>query len=67
MQPIIKEYFDYQFDFIKSHSDSYIGHFMLDQMKMELDFEQVKKFEADFTNESAFFLEKHDYQYGLSR
>lgn len=25
-------------------------------MKMELDFEQVKKFEADFTNESAFFL-----------
>ena len=51
----------------KIHSDSYIGHFMLDQMKMELDFEQVKKFEAGFTNESAFFLEKHDYQYGLSR
>jgi hypothetical protein len=40
---------------------------MLDQMKMELDFEQVKKFEAGFTNESAFFLEKHDCQYGLSR
>ena len=50
----------------KSHSDSYIGHFMLDQMKMELDFEQVKKFEAGFTNESAFFLEKHDYRCGLS-
>ena len=32
---------------------------MLDQMKMELDFKQVKKFEAGFTNESAFFLEKH--------
>ena len=43
----------------KIHSDSYIGHFMLDQMKMELDFEQVKKFEAGFTNESAFFLEKN--------
>ena len=40
---------------------------MLDQVKMELDFEQVKKFEAGFTNESAFFFEKHDYQYGLSR
>ncbi len=39
---------------------------MLDQMKMELDFEQVKKFEAGFTNESAFFLEKHDYRCGLS-
>jgi len=33
LQPIIKEYFDYQVDFIKDHSDSYIGHFMLDQMK----------------------------------
>ena len=52
---------------VKDHSDSYIGHFMLDQMKMELDFEQVKKFEAGFTNESALFLEKHDCQYGLSR
>ena len=40
---------------------------MLDQMKMELDFEQVKKFETGFINESAFFLEKHDCQYGLSR
>ena len=51
----------------KIHSDSYIGHFMLDQMKMELDFELVKELAAGFTNESAFFLEKHDYQYGLSR
>ena len=41
-------------DFIKSHSDSYIGHFMLDQMKMELDFELVKELAAGFTNKSAF-------------
>ena len=54
VQPIIKEYFDYQVDFIKSHSDSYIGHFMLDQMKQELDFELVKELAAGFTNESAF-------------
>ena len=54
MQPLIKEYFDYQVDFIKNHSDSYIGHFMLDQMKMELDFELVKELAAGFTNESAF-------------
>lgn len=54
VQPIIKEYFDYQVDFIKSHSDSYIGHFMLDQMKKELDFELVKELAAGFTNESAF-------------
>ena len=54
VQPIIKEYFDYQVDFIKSHSDSYIGHFMLDQMKRELDFELVKELAAGFTNESAF-------------
>ena len=54
VQPIIKEYFDYQVDFIKNHSDSYIGHFMLDQMKRELDFELVKELAASFTNESAF-------------
>ena len=54
VQPIIKEYFDYQVDFIKSHSDSYIGHFMLDQMKRELDFELVKELAAGFSNESAF-------------
>lgn len=54
VQPIIKEYFDYQVDFIKNHSDSYIGHFMLDQMKRELDFELVKELAAGFTNESAF-------------
>ena len=54
LQPIIKEYFDYQVDFIKNHSDSYIGHFMLDQMKQELDFELVKELAAGFTNESAF-------------
>ena len=54
VQPIIKEYFDYQVDFIKSHSDSYIWHFMLDQMKRELDFELVKELAAGFTNESAF-------------
>lgn len=54
VQPIIKEYFDYQVDFIKSHSNSYIGHFMLDQMKRELDFELVKELAAGFTNESAF-------------
>ena len=34
---------------------------------MELDFELVKELVAGFTNESAFFLEKHDCQYGLSR
>ncbi len=54
LQPIIKEYFDYQVDFVKSHSDSYIGHFMLNQMKQELDFELVKELAAGFTNESAF-------------
>ncbi len=54
VQPIIKEYYDYQVDFIKNHSDSYIGHFMLDQMKRELDFELVKELAAGFSNESAF-------------
>lgn len=61
MQPIIKEYFDYQVNFIKNHSDSYIGHFMLDQMKRELDFELVKELAAGFTNESAFSKSVQDF------
>ena len=54
VQPLIKEYFDYQVEFIRSHSDSYIGHFMLDEIKMDIDFELVKELANSLTNESVF-------------
>ena len=54
VQPLIKEYYNYQVDFIRKHSDSYLGHYMLDQTKNEIDFELVKELAAGFTNESVF-------------
>ena len=54
VQPLVKSYYDYQTDFIKSHSDNYLGHYMLDQIKEEIDFELVKELAAGISNESVF-------------
>lgn len=54
IQPLVKGYFDCQADFVREHSDSYIGHFVLDIMKEDFDFEQVKELAAGLTNESVF-------------
>lgn len=54
LQPLEEEYFNYQADFIRSHGDSYLGHYMLDLMKEDLDLEEVKALAAGFTNESVY-------------
>lgn len=54
VQPLIKDYYNYQVDFIKNHSDNYLGHYMLDQTKEEIDFELVKELAAGLTNESVY-------------
>ena len=54
VQPLVQDYYNYQVDFIRKHSDSYIGHYMLDVTKEEIDFELVKELAAGFTNESVF-------------
>ena len=54
VQPLVKDYYNYQVDFIKNHSDSYLGHYMLDLMKDEVDFELVKDLAEGFTNESVY-------------
>ena len=54
VQPLVKSYYDYQTDFVKSHSDNYLGHYMLDQIKEEIDFELVKELAAGISNESVF-------------
>lgn len=54
VQPLVQDYYNYQVAFIKKHSDSYLGHYILDQMKEEIDFELVKELAGGFTNESVF-------------
>ena len=54
LQPLVKDYCNYQADFIRSHADSYLGHYMLDLMKEDLDLEEVKELAANFTTESVY-------------
>ena len=61
VQGLIKEYLDYQVAFIRSHSDSYIGHYMLDLMKESLDFSLVSELAAGLTNESTFSRSVKEY------
>lgn len=54
LQPIIEAYYNYQADFIRSHSDSYIGHYILDQFKEVFDFELVKELFFGLTGDSMY-------------
>ena len=54
VQPLIEDYYNYQIDFVRNHSNSYLGHYMLDVMKDEIDFELVKELAAGLTNESVY-------------
>ena len=54
LQPLVKDYHNYQADFIRKHADSYLGHYMLDIMKNDLDLEVVKELAASFTTESVY-------------
>lgn len=54
LQPLVKDYHNYQADFIRNHADSYLGHYMLDIMKNDLDLEVVKELAASFTTESVY-------------
>ena len=54
LQPLVKDYHNYQADFIRNHADSYLGHYMLDIMKNDLDLEVVKELAESFTTESVY-------------
>lgn len=56
VQLLIKEYFNHEADFIRNHADSYLGHYMLDDMKEDLDFELVKELASGLSNLTAFQL-----------
>ena len=54
LQPLVKDYHNYEADFIRNHADSYLGHYMLDLLKEDLDLEVVKELAASFTTESVY-------------
>ena len=59
--PLMDEYHNYQADFIKSQSDNYLGHYMLDLCKMDFDIEVVKELFKGFTNESIYSKNVKEY------
>lgn len=66
LQALMEAYHNHQVDFIRSHSDSYLGHYLLDQLKFDFDIEVVKELSKGFTNESVYsknvkdFIEKYE-------
>lgn len=61
VQVLKKGYIDYQVEFIRSHSDSYIGHYLLDLMKDGFDFDLVSELASGLTNESAYSRSVQEY------
>lgn len=59
--PLMEAYHNYQADFIKGHSDHYLGHYMLDLCKYDFDIEVVKELSAGFTNESVYSKNVKEY------
>lgn len=48
------ENFDYKKDYVRNHVDSYVAHYILDEMKYDLEFEEVKELADILTNESVY-------------
>ena len=54
MLAIWDEYHNYQFDYIKNHPDSFLAHYILDDLKTDLELAQVIEFEEILTGESVY-------------
>lgn len=61
LQTLMEAYHNHQVEFIRSHSDSYLGHYMLDLCKYDFDIEVVKDLSNGFTNESVYSKNVKDY------
>lgn len=51
---IYHENIDFKKDFIKKHADSYLGHYVLDEMKYDIELDEVTELADLLTNESAY-------------
>lgn len=61
LQPLVESYMNSEIEFIRSHSGDFLGHFLLDQAKDELDPEIVKELADGFTTESVYSRKVKEY------
>ena len=54
MLEIWDEYHAYQFDYIRNHPDSYITHYILDDLKTDIELAQVQEFAEILVGESVY-------------
>lgn len=58
---IMKAHEDYQNDFIATHGDSFIAHYILNSMKQDYSLDELKEKRAAFTTESIYTKDLDDY------
>lgn len=61
VQPLIESYFNSEIEFIKSHSGDYLGHYLLNLTKEELDLETVKETANNFITELVYSKQMNEY------
>ena len=66
LQPLIDGYMNNEIEFIRSHSGDYLGHFLLEQSKEELEPKTVKELADGFTTESVYSRKVKEYLNAIS-
>lgn len=61
IDPLVKAYYEDQKNFIRDNSDNYIGHYMLNEARMDYDLATVKELYEGFTNESMYSKRVKEY------
>jgi hypothetical protein len=65
LQPLMEAYTNNEIEFIKSHSDDYLGPYMLYLAKEGIEDETVKELVDGFTTESVYSKKVEDYLSGI--
>ena len=58
---LMEEQDNYRDDYIKTHPDSFVSHYILDQVKQDYPLDQLKEIVGAFTTESIYKTDLNDY------
>ena len=58
---LMEEQANYRDEYIKSHGDNFLAHYLLDESKQEYDLSALKEMMASFTTESIYTKDLNDY------
>ena len=58
---LMEEQANYRDEYIKSHGDNFLAHYLLDESKQDYDLEALKEMMAGFTTESIYTKDLKDY------